>query len=71
MGLFLKRSWKMYSENVVEIDEREVCCGAELRSLSIFGCKERETKETYIDMADRMTFRTVAGGQSCVRPARE
>jgi hypothetical protein len=37
MGLFLKRSWKMYSEDVVEKDEREACCGSGLGSLSAFG----------------------------------
>jgi hypothetical protein len=61
----------MYCENVVEKEEREVCCGRERWSLSAFGWRERETKETYIDMADRMTFRTVADGQSWVRPAKE
>jgi len=34
MGLFLKIYLKMYSESVVEKDEREVCCGNEL---SAFG----------------------------------
>jgi hypothetical protein len=37
MGLFLKRSWKMCSVDVVEKDEREVCCGSGLGSLSAFG----------------------------------
>jgi len=37
MGLFLKIYWKMYSEDVVEKDEKEVCCGSELRSFSAFG----------------------------------
>lgn len=71
MGLFLKIYWKMYSEDVVEKDEKEVCCGSELRSFSAFGWRERETKKTYIDMVDRMTFRTVADGQPWVRPAKE
>jgi len=36
-GLFFKRYWKMYSENVVEKHDRESCCGSERRSLSTFG----------------------------------
>jgi len=51
---------------------KEKCAVAVSLGASQYLAAGREkTKETYIDMADRMMFRTVADGQSCVRPAKE